>query len=382
MGERDSTPEAGSPGDPEVEDAPVLRSTRLPAASTAALQSSIADQAARTQELREALDQLRTTLEARPDGPPRDPEPAPRPPTARPPTARRRNPRRLVVALAAGALAVAVAVTVAVAHGSSVTRGAVEPSPSEPPESGAAPGSPGGSGSPAATGSGEPGAAASPPRPATPAPSAPGGSSAVLTTRPLPWPGGPVLEPPGLPVTGPGVDVPGLEVTAALDPDRRHVDVYERVLLRPGVTTLHLAPASLAALPRVLRGARPAVTELQVEIDGRAVPPLAGRTGWQVTPGGATIDRAVLRYRVMGALVRQTPAPPGRATLILTPLAGGTVTATQDPVVVRIDDQRVGAMYCPTARHPTCASAAGRTHTATVPWDATAVVLAQVDGLR
>ncbi|HVN10649.1 MAG TPA: hypothetical protein VMT69_01055 [Kineosporiaceae bacterium] len=367
MGEPDSTTEAGTPGDPGPDEGPVLRSTRLPEASTAALRSSLADQAARTHELREALDRLRATLEAAPGASPPGPPPAPRPPQAG-----RRGSRRPAAGLAVLAIAVVLAagVTIAVVRAGSEPRGVSTAAPASGTDTATR--------APAGAGPGTPGASAFPAAPTTSAP-APVGSPAVLVTRPLPWPGGPVLQPSGLPVTGPGADAPGVELTAALDPDRRHVDVYERVLLRPGETSLRLAPAGLGSLPRALRGARPAVVDLQVEVDGRAVRPVAGRGGWQVTaPEGGAIGRVVLRYRLVGALVRQIPAPPGRATLILRPLAGGVVAATGDPVVVRIHDRRVGAVYCPAARHPTCASTTGRMHTAMVPPDAGAVVLAQV----
>jgi hypothetical protein len=129
----------------------------------------------------------------------------------------------------------------------------------------------------------------------------------------------------------------------------------------------------------VLRGARPRVSDLQVELDGQAVHPVAGGTGWQAAAStGGTIGRATLRYRILGAFVRQTPAPPGRVTLILRPLAGGTVATSDDPAVVRLGDPRVGTVSCPAAPHPLCAVTTGRTHTATVPAGASTIVLAQV----
>ena len=189
-----------------------------------------------------------------------------------------------------------------------------------------------------------------------------------------------MLEPPGLPASGPGADAPGAEVTAAIDPDERSVDVYERALLRPGVTAVHLAPTGLDPLPGGLRSARPVVTDLQVELDGQAAAPVvAGATGWDVAaPGGRAIGRVVLRYRVVDSLVRQTPAPPGRATVILRPLGSAVVAAFGDPVVVRLSDPRIGSVSCPTAPRPLCAVADGPRHTATVPPGGTAIVLAQV----
>lgn len=423
MGERDSTTDAasevagptsgrsaaeagrpdaeGRPGG-DAEDVQVLHSTRLPSAGTAALRSSLDDQQARTDELRTALDELRTALEAAPGAAPGPEEPSKNGPA--PPPPRRPSRRAVVVALAGAALAAAVVVPVAVAQRSSrpavgasaSTSGSSLPtaSPAGPPFSSsagpatsAAPwGSSGPSGSASApwgSASGPWGSASGPPG----SPSGPGGGVSPTTslpvpqptTRPMAWPGGPVLVPPGLSASGPGADVPGLELTAVMDPDKRYVDVYERVVLRPGTASLHLALASLGPLPRALRGARTVVTDLQVELDGRAVRPVGGRTGWHVTaPGGGVLGRAVFRYRLLGAYVRQAPAPPGRATMIIRPLAAEIVLAGDDPVVVRVHDQRVGGVTCPTARRPLCGVTSGRMHTATLSSGATGIVLAQV----
>jgi hypothetical protein len=195
----------------------------------------------------------------------------------------------------------------------------------------------------------------------------------------MPWPGGAVLQPRGLAASGPGVTAPGLDLTAALDPDGRHVDVYERLVLRPGGTALVLHGADLGRLPAALRVGRGSVSDLQVELDGRAVRPQGVGASWRVTsPDGASVTRAVLRYRLTGVFVRQPPAPPGRFTLVLRPLGADVALADRDPVVVRISDARIGPMTCPTSRHPLCGSVTGRTHTATLPGDATGVVLAQV----
>ena len=183
--------------------------------------------------------------------------------------------------------------------------------------------------------------------------------------------------PPGLPRSGPGADAPGSELTAAIDADGRHVDVYERAVLRPGTTSVLLAPATTAGLPETLRDLRPSVEDLQAEVDGRPVAATPAGDGWQVAaPGGIT--QVVLRYRLGGALVRQEPAPPGRAGVLLRPLTGPAAQAAADPVVVRIDDRRVVALYCPAPRPALCAASAGTVLTATVPPGADAVVLADV----
>jgi hypothetical protein len=366
--EPDSTPGDDRPGE-EPDDPAVLRSTRLPAASTSTLRSSLEGQEARTAELRDALDALRASLEGRP-APVAPPAPAPPRsrrvrPLARLRPGRVRPARSALLAGAAllglagvGVAAVALAPTVRrTATESSASPAAVAPStltPSQPPSA------------------------------STAAPSSPGrgpstSTSSSLTTRRLPWPGGAVLQPHGLAASGPGATVPGLDLTAALDPDGRHIDVYERLVLRPGVTGLALHQADLGSLPAQLHVGRGGVGDLQVELDGRAVRPQQVGASWRAeAPDGRTITRAVLRYRLTGVFLRQAPAPPGRFTLVLRPLAAGPVLDDRDPVVVRINDVRIGIMTCPTSRHPLCASVTGRTHTARVPADATGVVVAQV----
>jgi hypothetical protein len=367
--EPDSTPGDDRQGE-EPDDPPVLRSTRLPAASTSTLRSSLDGQEARAAELRDALDALRASLEGRR---------APVAPSAPPPRRSRRvrpltplrpgrvRPARSVLLAGAALLGLAGVAVAAVAlvptvrrtaTGPSASRAAVAPStltPSPPPSASTAAPSPGRS------------------------PIASTSTSSTLTTRRLPWPGGAVLQPSGLAASGPGATVPGLDLTAALDPDGRHVDVYERLVLRPGVTSLALHQADLGRLPAQLHVGRGGVGDLQVELDGRAVRPQHVGASWRAeAPDGGTITRAVLRYRLTGVFLRQAPAPPGRFTLVLRPLAAGPVLGDRDPVVVRINDVRIGTMTCPTSRHPLCASVTGRTHTARLPADATGVVVAQV----
>jgi hypothetical protein len=362
--EPDSTPDGNRPGE-EPHDGPVLRSTRLPAASGSALRSSLDDQEARAAELRDALDALRASLEGRPVAAA----------SATPgPAQRRRLPAaRAVLVPGAAVLALAGLALAAVAAGTA-PRGTATASPpsASAPSASPPPATPTAAGAPSATPST---AGPAPTAPTAPTPSL----SPSLRTTPLPWPGGAVLQPRGLAASGPGASVPGLEVTAALDPDGRHVDVYERLVLRPGVASLVLHRADLGSLPAALRGASGGVTDLQVELDGRPVRPLATGASWRaVPPGGGSVTRAVLRYRLTGVFVRQPPAPPGRFTLVLRPLAAGVVLADRDPVVVRISDVRIGTVTCPTSRHPLCGAVTGRTHTATLPGDATGVVLAQV----
>jgi hypothetical protein len=60
------------------------------------------------------------------------------------------------------------------------------------------------------------------------------------------------------------------------------------------------------------------------------------------------------------------------------PVTGPVAGATGDPVVVRLADRRVGAVYCPAAQLSLCAVSQGATHVATVPAGTPPVVLAQL----
>jgi hypothetical protein len=185
--------------------------------------------------------------------------------------------------------------------------------------------------------------------------------------------------PPGLPSSGPGADAPGAELTAVLE-QGGGVVVYERLVVRPGTTSVHLRPAPAQALPRELQGVGFTVTGLRVSVDGRAAtPPGDALDGWLVTrPDSGPFTQLVLRYRLIGAIVRAGPAPPGRATLVLRPITGPQASGARDPVVVRLRDRRIGQVYCPSGLQPLCDTVRGTAHVATVPAGAPPIVLAQV----
>jgi hypothetical protein len=306
------------------------------------LHESLASHQASAEELRQELDDLRRTLDAAPAGPPVTP--------------RRRG--RLVVGGTVLALALGGGLAVREAH------------------SGGGHGSPAGATVPE-TPTTSPSAVA-PPASATSTPTP--SSSSALAAAPLPaWPGQRGPEPPDLPAHGVGADVVGTEVTARLADDRRSADVYERALLSSAAATLTLRPAGTADLTRSLRAPMPSVKDLHAEIDGRPVPVLRTASGWTVTaPGGTEGGRLVLRYRLAGALVRPEPAPPGRYTLVLTPVAPSAGDGAAQAVVVRIRDPRVEEVYCPGASNQLCGREDGSLHVGTVPAGAVPLVVALV----
>jgi hypothetical protein len=325
---------------------------------TSELHESLASQEASAAELRQELDDLRRSLDAAPTA---APAPGPTPNPAEP------SHRRRIVLAGAG-----VVVAVAVAGG--VATAATRPDPGPATATGSTPSSPAGTSASTATPTGTP--------TGTPTTSASG--AAIGATSPLPaWPGQRGPQPPGLPAHGVGADVAGTEVTAALTSDRRSVDVYERALLTTGATTLTLGAPAAGDLVRSLHAPLPGVQELHAAVDGRPVPVGRSGAGWTVAvPRGSAASRLVLRYRLSGALIRPEPAPPGRYTLLLTPLAPAAGSTAGDaagaPVVVRVRDARVEELYCPTASNQLCGREDGPLHVATVPTGASPVVVGLV----
>jgi hypothetical protein len=176
-----------------------------------------------------------------------------------------------------------------------------------------------------------------------------------------------------------GADTAGTEVTGRLADDRRSADVYERAVLSGAATTFSLRPADTTRLARSLGVPMPVVTDLHAEIDGNPVPVLRTATVWTVTaPHGSSPRRLVLRYRLDGALVRPQPGPPGRYTLILTPMAPSAGDGAARAVVVRITDPRVDEIYCPEAADQLCGSEDGPLHIGTVPAGSVPLVVALV----
>ncbi len=299
---------------------------------TAALRASLADSEAQTHALRAELDQLRHDLESGVSLAPAAPA-GPR---------RRTATRALTAAAVAGLATIGLAVALVAGHDGSAGTTPTGPAPSGP--AGGAP--------------------------------APGGGAVqapLATPDPLPWPGGAVSVPAGLPAAGPGIDAPGSDVTVAADPDQVHLDVYEQVVIPlPRPAQLQLAPALLTGLKPPLGTAALSVQDLQAEVDGRRgeLLPSGPANAWTLTlPAGATPARVVLRYRVTGAFVRQEPAPRGRVTVVLAPLSAPAELAAGMPVELRYLGAGVTAMTCPQAVQnlQLCGSPAGTSWQARLP---------------
>lgn len=329
---------------------------------TAELRRSLADKEAQTNELREALDALRRTLD--------DTTPPNRPADEPPATGGRR--RRGLLLLVAALAVVALAGTFLLTRGGD---GAVVADPS-PTASAQAP-------SPSATGSSAPVATSSAPVPPAPS-SAP---APAVSTTPLPWRDGPVLVPPGIPSTGPGIDAPGTDVTVAIDRDLQHIDVYERAVFSAARPSVSLVLPDVASWGTTLTGFKPVVEDLQVELDDRAVRPRQEAGGWfAIPPAGQQVTRVVLRYRVSGTFVNLNGAGSIRRTIGVPSFTSRASSESADPVVIRIGDPRVLNLNCLSAAAGTtiCADREGTTWTARLPSDASpvAIVVADVEPLR
>jgi hypothetical protein len=235
-----------------------------------------------------------------------------------------------------------------------------------------------GAGSPGTTAA-NPGSSARPSgaasvEPSAAAPAAVTASSGTKTS-PMAWPGGvPVLVPPDLPTTGPGLDAPGAHVTFALDDDGRSFDSYEQ-LKREAPTTEPL----FLTLPSLPRTPQPAVAGLQVELDGVAVPPAANPDGgWIVTsPGNKPYTTAVIRYRLTSATVVSRP---GRGDSVVVALSGQSASK----ITFHTSDKRVILMSCQLANSgeeldPSCQQVSGTDRSATIDSSLRAAVSLSVD---
>ena len=330
-------------GGPTFEASP-LRLAHRRVRRAADLRQQLDEKAAATDELREALHELRQVLDV----------------DSAPPPASHRSRRIWLIAGTAG-LAIAVALVGWLLTDNS-SGGIVASRPSAPGVS--------------TSGASSTGA------PSTSAAGAGRASVPAPTIRRLPWPGGPVLTPPGLSTAGPGASVPGTDVQVAIDPDGRHLDVFERLLLAaPSGDPLSLAAPSRPALYAAVR-----VSDLQVQLDDAAVAVVADGTGsWHATPAaGRPYTHVTLRYRLTGALVTVRPAAPGRAFGIVAPLTGAISAGPGNAVRVRAGGDGVVGVSCPTVRvGEVCGTRDADGWTATVPQDARPiVVLLQLDTNR
>jgi hypothetical protein len=204
--------------------------------------------------------------------------------------------------------------------------------------------------------------------------------AAPATIAPLPGQSGAGA----LATSGPGVDAPGVDVTVAVAAGDT-LDVLERVRLPgAGADTLTLSLPSLSGLAGDVSSARPSVTDLQVEAGGQVARALPQDGGWVVSwPQGGRIDEAMIRYRVSGAVLRSIPSEDGRATLVVTPLTGNTALRDGLPIQVRGLGAKVLGVDCPAA--PAADRICGTIHsdsawTAALPiTSSVAVVTLQVD---
>lgn len=297
-----------------------IRVVRRPSHQTAALRQELAEKAAATDELRVALDELRHVLDVGAADAAAVPD--------RPPGRRRRRAGPLLAVT--GTLATVAVIAVALLSWSRSGGTSDRPSP---------------------------------------------GSAAAS---------GPVTGP--APVTAaPAADTPGTDVQVTVDGDGAHLDVVERLVLDGATATpLVLQAPGLPAL------GRPGIADLLVQLDGRdaaAVPGVPGGPGgpgtrWTASPAaGSQYTRATLRYRISGGIVAVTPAAPGRALGLVTPLTAMTSQARGRAVVVRAPDRHVVGVSCPGVQGSgsVCGARTARGWTASVPAGARPVVLLQIN---
>jgi hypothetical protein len=208
-------------------------------------------------------------------------------------------------------------------------------------------------------------------------------ASMVVDSPPLLWPGGGAGTPSQMVTVGPGVDAPGTDVVVAPG-DNGSVEVYERVqVASPDPAGLRLALPDLGSAPNLTVGSNLIVTALQITADGRPVAVDPGDGRWVVQGAdGRPVQRAVLRYRLAGALVQHEQSLPRRALILVAPLSAVVSRAGGAPVVVHADRVLVREMTCPLAStaQVLCGSGGRPTWVASVPASSRIpLVLLQVD---
>lgn len=144
----------------------------------------------------------------------------------------------------------------------------------------------------------------------------------------------------------PGRADPGVHVQVAPREDGT-LDVVEQIRFLGAATGLRVALPETkgvvtGALPRATR-----ITGLEVLADGHRLPQQAGSlsTGGRVLLPNAPLS-VELRYQLVGAATVSTPSTPGRALVLLPPIADDD-SLSRLPVVVEVGGKGVRNLVCP-----------------------------------
>jgi hypothetical protein len=204
--------------------------------------------------------------------------------------------------------------------------------------------------------------------------------SPAASPEPMAWGGSRVLEPPGLPTSGPGIDAPGSVVAVVTDSDGTSVDTYERaVFATPRTDPLVLQVPQLAVT------AHPSLQDVQVAMDGTPVEVTRTAAGSLTAsaPGGS-YRSVVVRYRLAGAIVRWAASKPGRVDAVVVPQTGDLSRQAAAPVRLQSSEPGIVAVNCYVSASQILAPCAGPpvdgVWTATLPQDsASGVALITLD---
>lgn len=144
----------------------------------------------------------------------------------------------------------------------------------------------------------------------------------------------------------PGLTASGVHVQAVPRNDG-NLDVVERVRFLGSSTGLGLALPSMVGVRRSALPLGVRIDDLQVYADGRPVdaPRDSLTTGGRLLLPSAPLA-VELRYRLVGAVIESTPSTPGRALLILPPIASDD-SLSRLPVVVEVIGTNVRNLVCP-----------------------------------
>lgn len=163
--------------------------------------------------------------------------------------------------------------------------------------------------------------------------------------------------------TGPGVDSPGVAISARVSTPTS-LDVSELVRLAIPVTFFTIAPPDVTGAAKDLGTLTPALTEVQVTADGQVVPILQTRiTGPLQVDLPTPANELEVRYVLDAAVVRTLPSKAGRALAGLAPVVAG---ADDSRVTYRFAGGEIIGVSCPDLGATAFACAGGEPGSLTV----------------
>lgn len=146
------------------------------------------------------------------------------------------------------------------------------------------------------------------------------------------------------PATGPGVDSPGVAITARVSTSSS-LEVSESVRVDTPKTSITIAPPQVTGASSDVASLKPALTGVQLTAGGQVVPILETRIAAPLRIDlPAPADEFEVRYVLDGGVVRTLPSKAGRAIAGLAPVIAG---ADDAPVTYAFAGAEIIGVSCP-----------------------------------